>query len=161
MAVPRRPVRRIAFVGRGLPRSPCLRGLIKCHECPYLTDLMELWSFWGSTGRSVRQEFPNISWNSKVHYRVNKSLSLVYILSSINIAHTTPSYFSKIHFNIILPTTSRFSCWFLSLMAFSLKLCVYSCSPPLCYIPCPSHRLLIDHCNYIWRRVQATKLRMI
>jgi hypothetical protein len=31
----------------------------------------------------------------------------------------------------------------------------------LCYMYCPSRRLLGDHCNYIWRRVQAVKLLML
>jgi hypothetical protein len=50
-----------------------------------------------------------ILWNLKVQFRVRKSLSLVPILSHINHVHTTQSYFSKIHFYIILLSTSRSS----------------------------------------------------
>jgi hypothetical protein len=44
---------------------------------------MELSSAWETTSFSATQEFPNILWNPKVHFRVQKSPPLVPILGRI------------------------------------------------------------------------------
>jgi len=43
---------------------------------------------------------------SKVHYSIYKTFPLVPPLSQINPVHAISSYFFKIHFNIIFPSTS-------------------------------------------------------
>jgi hypothetical protein len=81
--------------------------------------------------------------------------SLSSILNQNNSVHTTSSYFSKIHFNIILqPTSSSF------LLPFLPKSCVHSFSRHACYMPCSSHPPSLDHSNYTLRRVQVMKLIM-
>jgi hypothetical protein len=65
------------------------------------------------------------------------------LLSQMNQVHTLPPYFSKIHFNIILPSTPRSFEWS-SLQVFQTKLCVhFSSSPCVLYAP-PISFLLIS-----------------
>jgi hypothetical protein len=59
---------------------------------------MEPSPYWEAAMWAATQEFTNILRNPKVHYRVNKTSPLVRILCQINPGHTTPSYFSKNHF---------------------------------------------------------------
>jgi hypothetical protein len=70
------------------------------------------------------------------------------------LVHTTPTYFSRIQFNIILPPRSKY-------FYFSLLLWLSHQNPTniyllhVCYIPCPSHPPWFDYSSYIWRRVQS------
>jgi hypothetical protein len=97
---------------------------------------------------AATQEFPNILWNLKVHYRVHKSPPLARILRQINLVHTASSYLSNIHFNIIHPPSGFFLSGFPTNILHEFLF-----SRTSCYIPYPSHPLLLDHSNYVIKYV--------
>jgi hypothetical protein len=97
------------------------------------------------------QELPNILCNPKVHYRVHKCHPVVPIM--INAFHTTPSYFSTTHFNIVHPPTSRSSQWSLSfLLSHKYHICI-PLPPHSCYMFCKAHPPSLDHSNYTVKHV--------
>jgi hypothetical protein len=118
---------------------------------------MELSPTWEAASCLATQEIPNILWKPKFHYRVHKRPPLVPILSQIDPAHTTPTYISKIHLNIILSRPCLPSGLFPSGIP-TKTLYAFLVSPYSCYIPCLSHSPWLDHPNYTWRRVQVMKL---
>jgi hypothetical protein len=71
------------------------------------TNSMELSSTLEATSCTATQERPSNLWNPTVcYYRITRSPPLVPILSQTNPVHTTSSYLTKIHPNIIHPPMS-------------------------------------------------------
>jgi hypothetical protein len=76
----------------------------------------------------------------KVYYHVNSSPPMAPALSQMKPVHTTPSYFSKIHFLVTLPPTSRFSCGLLFEFPFET---LYPFLYPPMHATCPTHLILL------------------
>jgi hypothetical protein len=88
--------------------------------------------------KQYKREITGVLWHPKVHYRVHRGPLVVPILSQMNPFDTLLSCFSKIHFNIILPSLLRSSKRTASFMFLIPTICVYFLSVA-CYITRPSH----------------------
>jgi hypothetical protein len=91
--------------------SVCVQNILFHTGKDITHSLMDLSRSWEAANCAAAQKLPNILWNPKVHYRVHKIPPLVSILNQINPIHTISSYLSKIHFNIVHPSTSWSSQW--------------------------------------------------
>jgi hypothetical protein len=81
---------------------------VSAYTCTVLmANSMELKPSWEANSCSATQEIPSILWNRKYLYHVHNSQPLILIVSQINPLHALPyySYFFKIHFHIIVPST--------------------------------------------------------
>jgi hypothetical protein len=90
-----------------MPDGACNQHIMTSYICIYLciylyiTNCTELSPYREATSFPHTQDLPSILWNPEVHYRVHESPPPVPILSQTKSVHTTPSYLSKIHPNII------------------------------------------------------------
>ena len=84
--------------------------------------------------------------------------SPVPVPSQLNPVHAPTSQFLKIHLNIILPSTPRYSKWSPTLKFPHLNLVYTSPFPHTCYMFRPSHSSRFDHPKHIGWGVQIFKL---
>jgi len=87
------------------------------------------------------------AWNSKVHYRVLKTSPLVPDLRQMNPVHTLPPYFSKIHSNIIFPSTASLPSGLFP-SGFPTEI-LYTLLIYLLRGTCPAHIILLDFVTLI------------
>jgi hypothetical protein len=128
-------------------------GIPQCNTWVFMYDSLTSWSWIileKLTLVHLLKKLLSISWNPTAHYRVHKSPSLVPTFRQIHPVHTLPSYsyFFKIHFNIILPSTCMPSLHSGSFrLVFLLKLYRHFSS-----LPCatrPAHLNLFDLITWI------------
>jgi len=110
---------------------------------PNLTNPIQQRPSWGPNRSSANQTIPRKLWNPAVYYRIP-------LLGQISSVLFPPSYFMKIHFNVILPSTPISCKWSLSLrFPHQSPLCT-SPVAQTCYIPRPSRSTWFDHPDIIW-----------
>jgi len=76
---------------------------------------------------------------------------------SDQLSPNSPSYFLKVHFNIILPSTKGLPIGLFPLGFPNSILYISSILPHTCYMPLPTHSSWFDHSNNVWWGVQIKK----
>ena len=115
---------------------------------------MEQSPSWETVASSAGLEIPRILWKPNFHYRIHKSHPLVPIMKHISSAHVLPSYWLKIRFNGILPSTPRASQWSLSFRFPNQKFCFHFCLLHTYNMPLLSRLSWLDHPE--WYLVRST-----
>ena len=93
---------------------------------------------WKSNRSSTIQNIFTISWNMNFHYRIHSSTPPVPVMSQKNPVQDIPYRFLKIHFDIIFPSTPRYSKWSFSFQTVHTFLFFPTCAT------CSAHFFLLD-----------------
>ena len=115
----------------------------------YVTNSMEQSSPWESDSSSAIQEFPGILWKFTTAFTRPLHMSVSCARSVRSVTH---SYFLKLYFNIIVPSTSTFSEWIVS-FSFPHRT-LYACSFATIRVTCPAHLTILDLITRIIYREQ-------
>jgi hypothetical protein len=119
----------------------------------YLNNSMQQSRRWKADSYSASQDIPRLLRNTKIHYRVHKSLPLIPILSQMNSVHKFTQYCPKIHSNIILPSVPMSSAWSLP-FRFSDQ-CFYAFIISPMPATCPVHLILLYLITIIYGEVYS------
>ena len=126
-------------------------ALVRTSQITQLVSITYLLTPWSRvllkklTGSAASQEISHILWNPKVHYRTHKYPPPAPILSQLHPVPTIPSYFLKIHLNIILPSMAGSPQWSLSLRFPNQYPVHTSPLPHTRHMPRPSHSSRFFH----------------
>jgi hypothetical protein len=102
---------------------------------------MEQSPSWKPHSSSAGKRISYAAWKSQVHCRFHKNPLFVRILSQINPLHALASYFFKLGFRILLPTTKSFFKFF-----HQNPMCI-SIFSHTCHMSSPSHILCSYGCD--------------
>jgi hypothetical protein len=125
--------------------------------------MVEITSFMEQSPSSEANSCPDIQeishslCNPRSSFPCSYEPPLTPILTQTNPCHTLPSYFLKIHFNIILSSISRPSKWPFS-FSFSIQSTVYIYLLSYAsHVASPSHPFWFHPCDSIWWRTDVIK----
>ena len=122
-----------------------------------LTNSTKQCPSWQANRSSASQKIPDILWNPKVHYRVQKTPSPVPVFEPDQTSTCPPpTHFLKIHYSTIFPSTPRYFKWSPSLRFLHQNPTSTTPLTHTCHNPCPPHSPSLDRPNNIWR-VQIMK----
>jgi hypothetical protein len=116
----------------------------------FINSCMQLSSSWEAASHAATQELRNILWNPKVHYLVQKALH--WFLSWARSIKSIPPHHSLRSISILFAH-----------LCLGLHTSLFPSGFPIMFLhaflffpiraTCPAHLILLDHSNYIWRRV--------